>query len=152
MKRFRLLAVVVIAVAGLTLAVAAPAGAASFPKLQGALLTGAAEAPGPGDPDGAGAVLIRLKPQIRQICVLAFATNNIGTPNLFHIHNAPAGVAGPVVVDFTPLLAKGGVGCVKVDTALAQRIRFHPSDYYFNVHDADFPAGAVRGQVAGIPG
>ncbi len=39
-------------------------------------------------------------------------------------------------------------GCVKVDRALALEILKRPADYYVNVHNAEFPGGAVRGQLA----
>jgi len=115
----------------------------------GALLTGAAEVPGPGDMDGAAAVVARTKAGSNQICVIAFATNQIADPTLFHIHQGGPTVAGPVVVDFVPLLPSG-LGCVKVDRKLTRAIVKDPSGYYFNVHNADFPAGAVRGTLAGF--
>jgi hypothetical protein len=62
-----------------------------------------------------------------------------------HIHKAPAGKAGPVVV---PL---GGAfkakGCTTAPAALAAAIAAHPSAYYVNIHTKQFPAGALRGQL-----
>jgi len=68
-----------------------------------------------------------------------------------HIHKGAAGVAGGVVVD-----AKGAPdaqGMYKgtatdVDAALLADIMANPANYYYNVHNADFPAGAIRGQLA----
>jgi hypothetical protein len=37
---------------------------------------------------------------------------------------------------------------VSVDPGLIKAIRQNPSAYYVNVHNADFPAGAVRGQLS----
>src|SRR3954452_22619859 len=111
----------------------------------GAALTGAAEAPGPGDPDGAGLARVALDPDSGQAC-LQLEVANIAAPTLAHIHEGPAGVAGPVVVDFTPTL--NGDECVDgVDSALLARITTNPAGFYVNVHNARFPAGAVRGQL-----
>jgi hypothetical protein len=118
-------------------------------KQFGALLTGVAEVPGPGDMDGAAAVVIRTRAGSNQICVIAFATNQIDTPTLFHIHQGDPTVAGPVVVDFVPLLPSG-IGCVKVERKLTRAIVRDPAGYYFNIHNVAFPAGAVRGTLAGF--
>ena len=90
----------------------AEAGGQGFSRLFGALLTGSAEVPGPGDPDGAAAVVIRINLPAGRICVIGFDTNQIDEPTLFHIHEGDATVAGPVVVDFVPLLPSG-LGCVQ---------------------------------------
>ena len=157
MRRTRFL--VATAVAGALLVGAATAGVTGSASADddrdavtrqfGALLTGAAEVPGPGDMDGAAAVVIQTKAGSNQICVIAFATNQIADPTLFHIHQGSPTVAGPVVVDFVPLLPSG-LGCVKVDRKLTRAIVKDPSGYYFNIHNADFPAGAVRGTLAGF--
>ncbi|MBI2861424.1 MAG: CHRD domain-containing protein, partial [Chloroflexi bacterium] len=40
-------------------------------------------------------------------------------------------------------------GCAEgVDPALIQAIITSPENYYVNVHNAEFPAGAVRGQLS----
>ncbi len=66
-----------------------------------------------------------------------------------HIHEAPVGVVGDVVVPlFTdPQAAFPIEGCVDVDAALAAEIEANPADFYVNLHNADFPAGALRGQL-----
>src|SRR5947208_106208 len=67
-----------------------------------------------------------------------------------HIHKGVRGQNGPVVVPFSPVPDANGnaQGCVAVkDNALLMDILTHPSNYYFNVHNADFPNGAMRGQL-----
>ena len=64
-----------------------------------------------------------------------------------HIHVAPAGSPGPVVIATPATSATGGSGCVSADRDLIVAILTNPSAYYFNVHNAPFPAGALRGQL-----
>ncbi len=127
----------------------AEAGGQGFSRLFGALLTGSAEVPGPGDPDGAAAVVIRINLPAGRICVIGFDTNQIDEPTLFHIHEGDATVAGPVVVDFVPLLPSG-LGCVRAGGKLARAIVQNPDGYYFNVHNPAFMAGAVRGTLVAL--
>jgi hypothetical protein len=37
---------------------------------------------------------------------------------------------------------------VEVDRAEAKEILKNPADYYVNVHNAEFPLGALRGQLS----
>ena len=81
-----------------------------------------------------------------QIC-FSLTVTNIAPATAAHIHEAPAGEAGPVVVGLTPPTGGSASGCVVVDRAQALAILQNPSAYYVNVHNAPFPAGALRGQL-----
>jgi hypothetical protein len=116
-------------------------------------LTGAAEVPGPGDPDASGSASIVLNQGLGTVCFDVSWANIDGTVFASHIHVAPAGVAGPVVVTlFTGTFAgtDAASGCTTdVDPSLIKAIRHDPSAYYVNVHsDPAFLAGAVRGQLS----
>ncbi len=75
---------------------------------------------------------------------------NTGKPTAFHIHRGRAGVNGPVVID---LLSKGTIrgntssGSVLVKSSLLKGIKKNPRNWYANLHTAQFPDGAVRGQL-----
>lgn len=110
-------------------------------------LSGSNEVPGPGDPDGSGEVTLQLNPGLQQIC-FQLTVSDIAAATASHIHKAPAGVAGPVVVPLTPPPTSGSSSnCLSVDRDLILDIIQHPEEYYVNVHNADFPAGAIRGQL-----
>ena len=109
-------------------------------------LTGAAEVPGPGDPDGTGTATLTVNPGLGQICY-ELTVSGIAPATAAHIHVGPVGVAGPVVVPLAPPTGGSVSACADVDRELALKILKSPSDYYVNVHNAEFPAGAVRGQL-----
>jgi hypothetical protein len=152
MRRRAVVLLALLLALGLTV-LAAPAATATTASstVLSARLTGEAEVPGPGDPNGVGSARIRLGE--RRVC-FTLRWSRIAPPTAAHIHVGPPGVAGPVVV---PLFAApGGLppelsgvsGCViGVDSALIRAIRRHPRQYYVNIHNAPFPDGAIRGQL-----
>jgi hypothetical protein len=145
-RRLALPTVLAAAVIALTLAGISLGGGRSFQTS----LSGAAEVPGPGDPDGSGSARITLNQGRGTVCWQIEVANITLPTTAAHIHSAVAGVAGPIVVPLGPPDANGqSSGCATgVDRALIKAIRKHPSEYYVNVHTSDFPAGAVRGQLA----
>ncbi|MDQ3124410.1 MAG: CHRD domain-containing protein [Pseudomonadota bacterium] len=126
---------------------AAPATGQEGGRRLSAILSGAAEAPGPGDPDGAGTAEIRVNAGQRQVCY-SLSVTRIDPATAAHIHEAAPGSAGPVVVTLTAPARGRSQGCVRISRALAQELIQTPQHYYVNVHNAAFPAGAVRGQLA----
>lgn len=128
-------------------ALAAPAAAQtdSGRKLS-ASLSGAAEVPGPGDPDGTGMFDARVNPGTGQFCYTLTAAN-IDTATMAHIHKGAAGVAGPVVITLMAPADGSSEGCVTIERDLAMALIQMPGDYYANVHNAAYPGGAVRGQL-----
>lgn len=108
-----------------------------------AQLTGALEVPGPGDPNGTGFAVVTIAGTTVNYTVFH---QNIGVPTLAHIHRGAAGVAGPPVVDFNVnTLVNGTVS--GVSQTLIDEILANPAGFYVNVHTAEFPAGAIRGQL-----
>lgn len=109
-------------------------------------MTGEAES-GEGDPDGTGTAKIALFPDEGRICYV-LEVEGIAPASAAHIHEAPEETAGPVVVPLEAPTKGRSRQCQAIDPALAQEILDNPGDYYVNVHNADYPAGAVRGQLA----
>lgn len=110
-------------------------------------LFGAEEVPGPGDEDGSGLAALTLKRDQGRLCYF-LSVSNIDNATAAHIHKAPFGSAGPVVVTLDAPSDGSSHKCIKdVDTQLLQDIIDNPSEYYVNVHNAEFPSGAIRGQL-----
>ena len=119
-------------------------------------LSGAAEvcptAPGTCGGPGTGTATITIDRNARTLCY-TITTQNVALPlAAAHIHVAPAGQAGPVVVPlFSQPVNTATVGptCLTgLDKNLLKDILRNPQNYYVNVHNAPFPNGAVRGQLA----
>jgi hypothetical protein len=111
-------------------------------------LSGFEEVPGPGDPDGSGNGRFILNQGQGQICYQIFV-NNIAPATAAHIHRGPRGVAGPVVVPLQAPTSGASNGCATVAADLIKEIRQNPEAFYVNVHNADYPSGAIRGQFGG---
>ena len=112
-----------------------------------AALTGAAEVPGPGDPDGTGRAVITLNQGQGEVC-FELTVSNIAPATAAHIHEGAVDKAGPVVVGLTAPTSGSSKDCVNLDQEKIKAIIQNPSAFYINVHNADFPDGAVRGQLS----
>lgn len=108
-------------------------------------MNGRQEVPGPGDPNGHGKTTLRVHHD--NVCV-EMQVHNIARATAAHIHKAPIGAAGPVVVTLPAPGVHGYANdCVMVNSDRARDIRNSPSHYYINVHNNDYPDGAIRGQL-----
>jgi hypothetical protein len=161
-KRALILPVLSVALAVVTVAPPAQASApasvrpsrSSVPLYFSAALSGANEmavpgGPAVGDPDGSGKAEVSVS---GSRVTFAVVWKGISAPTMGHLHTGAAGVNGEVKVPLfgTPMPAgsTGGAGVVMVhDAGLVAAIVAHPADFYLNLHTAQFPAGAVRGQL-----
>ena len=109
-------------------------------------MTGAAEVPGPGDPDGTGTAKITLNPGKNQVCY-ELIVDKIAPANAAHIHSGAAGKEGPPLVSLTPPSSGSSKECAPLERDKILDIIKSPGNYYVNVHNAEFPKGAVRGQL-----
>jgi hypothetical protein len=117
-----------------------------------AVLIGANEVPGPGDPDATGTAELRLNSGKGRICYEITWADVEGTVTAAHIHKAPAGSAAGVFQDLFVRKSFSGTGtdsgCVFTTRARVKEIRKNPSAFYVNVHSSpNFGPGAIRGQL-----
>lgn len=146
MKKFTILHMVLIVLTVLALASIAADGGRKFTTM----LTGAAEIPGPGDPDGSGTAAITLNPGTGEVC-WEIHVSSIALPATgAHIHliNPATGFGGVVVPLSAPDATGHSSGCATADRDLIKDIIQNPEKYYVNVHSTEFPAGAVRGDLS----
>ena len=128
--------------------VAAPAFAQEGGRPLSAHLTGAAEKPAAGDPDGMGHATFRVNVGQNQVCY-EIMVEKISPAGAAHIHKGGPEEAGPPVVMLKPPGADGKIkDCATADAAVVKDILANPGGYYVNVHTADFRPGAIRGQLS----
>jgi hypothetical protein len=116
------------------------------------VMTGAAEVPGPGDPDAIGHATVMIRPGDDSVCwVLSWNRVN-GTVVAAHIHGpATSSQAMTPIVTFFQGVPHDGTdtdrGCT-TSAAWADAIAADPGSFYVNVHSTpDFGPGAIRGQL-----
>ena len=112
-------------------------------------ISGDQEVPGPGDEDGQASGTLSIDDATNLIS-WSFTYSNIANPAAMHIHTGAAGVGGGVFVPLnvdTSGEAGTLIGSTTGDAASVVAILASPSDYYVNIHNADFRPGAIRGQL-----
>jgi hypothetical protein len=109
-------------------------------------LVGANEVPVSGDPDASGTARLWINPGLGSVC-WSISVSNVEPIFAAHIHLAPAGSPGKIVVPLNPYTG----GCSPITRALAIAILTNPSAYYVNVHNETYPGGAARGQLSHTP-
>jgi hypothetical protein len=120
-----------------------------------AFMSGDQEVPTPGgkavgDQDGRAVAFVKAHTDGR--VDYAFAWAGIGTPTLGHIHQGNAGFNGDVKVPLFTTAVPAGIIAIAgtvtgVDQTLVTAIAKKPVGFYANLHTAEFPGGAVRGQL-----
>ena len=140
------LALTAAAAATTTLVLGGSAGAADGKLVLNAQLTGAQEAPAPGDPDGKAKGKLRVDVVTGEICYKIDA-RKVEPLSAGHIHEKATGAStGPVVVTFTQTGPTTFAGCA-TNLEVARGLQDDPSEYYLNVHNAAYPGGALRGDL-----
>jgi hypothetical protein len=98
---------------------------------------------GGGDKDGTGSFTAKIDKD--KICY-TLTSANIDEATMAHIHKGAAGANGPVYIGLPDI--DPGEHCEDVGRERLDVLKAKPGDYYVNVHNGDFPGGAIRGQLA----
>lgn len=115
-----------------------------------------------GDPNGTGeAYVFGVDGDAQTLCYvltvdkIAGLETGPGAPFVAHIHEGQPGENGPVVVNLAWPQGGNAADCLTegeegkfVGDQTVREILENPEDYYVNVHNAEYPGGAVRGQLA----
>jgi hypothetical protein len=110
-----------------------------------AVLSGSA-APDGGDPDGAGRAELTVDTGRQRLCY-ALTTSGIAPASAAHIHRGAATDTGRSVVRLVPPRDGESRACVELTDYDAYEILRRPESFYVNVRNAEYPAGALRGQL-----
>ncbi|CAI9399763.1 CHRD domain-containing protein [Nocardioides sp. T2.26MG-1] len=115
---------------------AAPAPRAAAQRLEATLRPS-------GDPDGSGEGHFRLNKTRGRVCATV-TWQHIADPDSAHIHRASD---GGIVIDLSGAVTGGAHCATGVPERTIARILRHPGRFYFNVHNATYPAGAIQGRL-----
>jgi len=152
-----------VVVSALVLGGAGIASAGHENQVLEAKLSGKNEVPQPtsasqrivGDPNGRGeAYVFGVDGDATTLCYV-LTVDKIAPAKMAHIHEGAEGENGPVVVNLAApadgnaadCLTEGEAGKFVSDQTVAE-ILASPQDYYVNVHNEEYPGGAIRGQLA----
>lgn len=118
-----------------------------------------------GDPNGRGGIYVfGIDNDPNTLCYVLEVDRINDEMLMAHIHvgkpgeNGPvvANLAGPVGGDAADCLSEGEAGKFNLqvlggsDAGIVQTILQNPEDYYVNVHNAEYPNGAIRGQLEAL--
>lgn len=118
-----------------------------------------------GDPNGSGEIYVfgidpQTSPTRTTLCYVLLVDDiqdgapGAGSPFMAHIHRGEPGTNGDVVANLAFPQGGQSADCLDQDEAgkflnggSVEDILANPEDYYVNVHTAEYPGGAVRGQL-----
>ncbi len=121
--------------------------------------TGASDRGNVGDPNGKGeAYVFGIDGDPNTLCYV-LTVSKIEPATMAHIHEGAAGTNGPVVVNLAAPADGNAADCLtegeiapgttpKFPTGeTVAEILANPGNYYVNVHNVDYPGGAIRAQL-----
>lgn len=103
---------------------------------------------GAGDPDGMAHAEVSISDDFDQVCWDINDIAGIGTVTGAHIHMGAKGTNGPAVFTLTQDPETGDyTGCRNGAEWTENRIEGNPGMFYVQLHTAEYPNGAIRGQL-----
>jgi hypothetical protein len=109
-------------------------------------MTGAAETPA-GAPGGTAKAVVTLSTKTGKVCWTFTSLSGVSVPTAAHIHIGAAGTAGNIVLPLSTGATFLTKGCVPASATLISAIAANPHGYYVNIHNMQYPGGAVRAQL-----
>jgi hypothetical protein len=110
--------------------------------------SGAEEAPDPGEEGATIEADFTIDTESGAITYTVSVAGNAEEAMAAHIHRAPPGEAGDVVVELDAAAVNSGQeATAEADPAVAAEIAASPADFYVNAHSASFPGGFARAQL-----
>lgn len=101
---------------------------------------------GDGDEDGRGAATFRLSPDMTRLCY-DLSVSGIADATAAHVHRGEAGSNGPPAITLSAPRDGTSSDCIDVGAEVIADLLANPGQFYVNVHNPDFPGGAIRGQL-----
>ena len=86
-----------------------------------------------------------IDPETRQLLAAVTTSGVAGTAA--HIHQAPAGENGPIIIPLEELISASGIWFATATLTEDQYSALRAGNMYFNVHSAAYPDGEIRGQI-----
>ncbi len=125
-------------------AVASPAGASTV--VLRSTLSGTRSVPFPGNPNGTGGIFMIINDDTNRVCTLVWV-RDIATPTGAHIHFGAEGEVGGHAIDLNTPTYGASFTCLVASKALVEQLISEPETFYANIHNAEYPDGALRGQL-----
>ncbi len=110
-------------------------------------LSGDQEVPGPGAANAFGTANLFADVPGGRLCY-RLGYDGTDPATMAHIHRGSPGQTGEPVIDLH-IDANGDEGCVPADPNVLRSVQDHPEAFYLNLHTAQYPDGAIRGQLFG---
>jgi hypothetical protein len=115
-----------------------------------AIMSGSQESPPNGSP-GTGTATLQFDDTTNALTLVGNYSGLLGTTTASHIHMAPPGVNGPIIIPLTHTGGQSGTLSGGGILTAAQVTALFNNGLYVNVHTNMFPGGEIRGVITLVP-